>query len=719
MRTFTLAVTGVVFAFAACSSYGTSVVEVPNQRTSVASVFVSVPPSLLAGQSARATATPKDANGKVLSDRPFVWSTSSPATVTVSDSGVVAAITAGNAVVSAASEGVVGQATLVVVAPSPAAVATLVVSISPASALVGQTAYATATMKDSSGNVLTGRAVTWQSSDSRVATVQATGDIQAVGAGNTMISATSGGVTNSSAFTVTAPAPLPVASVSVSPATANLQVGANTQLSAVTRDANNNVLAGRAVTWSSSDPSITAVSASGLVTAVAAGSATITALSEGQSGSSSITVVAAPVPVASVSVSLGTSSLIVPQTTQATATTRDANNNVLTGRSITWSSSNAAVATVFTSGLVTSRAAGTSQITATSEGKSGSATITVTAPSAPVASVSVSPASTSVQVGSTVQLSATTRDMNNNVLTGRVVRWSSGNATIASVDSISGLVTTKAAGSATITAKSENKTGTASIVVTAAPPPVSGSAEPSGMTTISDRPFDAVSEDGWSLWAGAGSNGNFSIASVATAPRSPSNVGQMRFPGGLIGGNEPANLGKTLPGTSRTLYVSMWLELSPNWVANSSGVSKTLHIFINGINRVYTSSQGTTTLVPQVRLQQLASNFNAMAQGGEGSGQYVNLTPNVAGQTGAQVYRGRWHKWELVLYGGSAGGADGTVDWWIDGVKVGHYTGIPFVAAGGSNTWESVIWSPTWGGMGGAVPADQFQWIDHMYISGK
>ncbi len=87
----------------------------------------------------------------------------------------------------------------------------------------------------------------------------------------------------------------------------------------------------------------------------------------------------------------------------------------------------------------------------------------------PVASLMVSPASPSVQVGQTVQLTATPKDANGNPLTGRVVTWSSGDSTIARVNG-TGLVTGRAAGSATITATSEGKSGTSAITVTALNP---------------------------------------------------------------------------------------------------------------------------------------------------------------------------------------------------------------------------------------------------------
>ena len=85
----------------------------------------------------------------------------------------------------------------------------------------------------------------------------------------------------------------PVATVTVSPDTLTLSIGATQQLTATTRDADGNVLTGRSISWSTSDAAIATVSASGVVAAVAAGAATITATSEGQTGTAAITVVSA------------------------------------------------------------------------------------------------------------------------------------------------------------------------------------------------------------------------------------------------------------------------------------------------------------------------------------------------------------------------------------------------------------------------------------------
>ena len=86
----------------------------------------------------------------------------------------------------------------------------------------------------------------------------------------------------------------------------------------------------------------------------------------------------APTPVARVTVTLAIASLTTGLTTQATAVIADSLGTALTGRAVTWSTSVATVATVSSSGLVTAVALGTANITATSEGKSGFATVTVT-----------------------------------------------------------------------------------------------------------------------------------------------------------------------------------------------------------------------------------------------------------------------------------------------------------------------------------------------------
>ena len=156
-------------------------------------------------------------------------------------------------------------------------------------------------------------------------------------------------------------------------------------------------------------------------------------------------------------------------TLQLTATARPKKYTTFT-----WTSSNDAVATVSDIGLVTGVAAGTATITAAVDDAVGgntsdAATITVTAGAVPVASVTVTPNPASVQVGGTVQLTATPENANGTPLPDRPVSWSTSAAAVATVSS-SGLVTGLAPGSATITATSEGTSGTSAVSVTVPPP---------------------------------------------------------------------------------------------------------------------------------------------------------------------------------------------------------------------------------------------------------
>ena len=366
------------------------------------------------------------------------------------------------------------------IAATPAPVAAVTVSPQSASIVPGATQQMTATTKDASNNVLNGRTITWSSDNTAAATVDGNGLVTAVAAGAATINATSEGQTGTSAITVTA---APVATVTVSPSSASVVVGNTQQLNGVTRDASGTALTDRALTWSSDNAAAT-VDANGLVRGVSAGTATITAASEGKTGTSVITVTL--VPVATVTVTPASATVVPGGTQQLTATTRDASNNALTGRSITWSSNNVAVATVNAStGVVSGNApGGPVTISATSEGKTGTAAITVTP--APVATVIVSPSPATVMVGGAQSMTATLRDANNNVLTGRVVNWSSDAPSVASVHPNTGVVTGVSPGSATITGTSEGKSGTSSVTVT----PFTGGSGPLRVSSRNRRYFE-------------------------------------------------------------------------------------------------------------------------------------------------------------------------------------------------------------------------------------
>src|SRR2546425_1586027 len=292
---------------------------------------------------------------------------------------------------------------------------------------VGQATQFFATPTDASGNPVSGSEVTWSTSNTSVASVSASGLVRGVSTGNAKIKVTSHGHSGSSDIAVTV---APVASVTVTPASASGAVGQAVQLAATPKDASGTPLSGRVVTWATSNVAVATVNGSGLVSGVAAGVATITATSEGQSGGATITVTV--VPVASVTVSPATASAQVGQTVQLTATPKDAGGSPLAGRAVTWTTSNASIATVSAAGLVSAVAAGRGTITGPGEGKTGTATVTVTAPPPPppppppVTPGTVTDLTVSAATDSTLTLSFTEVSDGTGVPANYDIRWAAG-----------------------------------------------------------------------------------------------------------------------------------------------------------------------------------------------------------------------------------------------------------------------------------------------------
>jgi uncharacterized protein YjdB len=457
----TVSATGMVTAL----SPGGAIISATSEgRTTPASVTVSAIPvaavqvqpstlTLVDGQTGQLQARPVDGAGQPLVGRTILWFTNNAAVATVSSTGLVTAQAPGSAIITATSEGKSGTMNLTVTAPTPNAVV-----LAPGQLVVeeGDTATLSAQVLDNLGNELPGATVTYSTSNAAVATVSAMGVVTGVAPGMATITGTSGGKTGTAEVTVT---PTPVSSVTVTPAHTAIAVGTSISLTAQASSSSGQTLTGRSVIWSSSAPTVASVTASGVVTALAAGSTVIFASVDGVLGWANVDVL--PVPVASVTVSPATLSVPVGQTGQLTVTLMDASGGTLSGRVVTWSSSQTSVATVSDSGVVTGISTGTATVTASSEGQSGSATVTVVAPG--VRTLTVTPSSATISPLGTVQLTATVRDPSGAIIN-TPVTWSSSNALVAGVSS-SGLVTGLIPGTVTITAKSGSATGTATIVV--------------------------------------------------------------------------------------------------------------------------------------------------------------------------------------------------------------------------------------------------------------
>lgn len=341
------------------------------------------------------------------------------------------------------------------------------IGISPTSSALGMGATqqfkATAFMSNGTSQDVTST-VQWGSSNTTVAGISAAGLATASGAGSTTITAQSGKLNATANLTVTQAA-ANLTSIVISPASPSMPVNTSQQFTATGNytDGSSADLT-NVVTWSSTSTANATVTASGLVTAVAAGTARIGASLGAVSQLTTVTVTAPTVVSITVTPDGQTLGIGINQQYVATATYSDGSSSDLSS-GVTWNSSSTSVATVSNTGLVTTVAAGQTTITATLGALSDNSTLTVV--QAQLTSITVSPATQSIAAGTQQQFTAIGNfdDGSFQLLTS--VTWSSSSNSVATVD-VNGNATGVAAGQTTITATSGSVSGTASLTVTAA-----------------------------------------------------------------------------------------------------------------------------------------------------------------------------------------------------------------------------------------------------------
>jgi len=213
------------------------------------------------------------------------------------------------------------------------------------------------------------------------------------------------------------PAPAVVVSrVDLSAATTSLTPSQTVQFSAVARTSSGAVVSSAQPVWTSTAPSIASVNASGIVTGVATGSATIRATVGAVSGTLDVTVASGVGVLATIVVGAQDRTIPLGQLTQATVSGRDAlGGTVALGtRVVTWSTSNASIATITSAGVVTGVGVGAVSLQASvADGaapKTGSVQVTVNSiPNAPTTAdvvmpgLTFSPVETVVKQGGTVR----------------------------------------------------------------------------------------------------------------------------------------------------------------------------------------------------------------------------------------------------------------------------------------------------------------------------
>ena len=295
--------------------------------------------------------------------------------------------------------------------------------------LIGQTVHLSATVLP---EATTDKTIRWSSSDDSVAMVDE-GTVTAHKVGQATIKATCG---NKEASCVVNVLPIMVEEISFNKTSVSLKAGETVTLTATVKpdDATD-----KTVTWSTSDASVATVN-DGVVTAKKVGTATITAKAGDKSATCEITVVATPV--TSVTLNKTSASVKAGETVTLTATVKP---DDATDKTVTWSTSDASVATV-NDGVVTAKKVGTATITAKAGDKSATCEITVV--STPVTAVTLNKTSVSLKAGETVTLTATVKPDD---ATDKTVTWGSSDESVAKVEN--GIVTAIGKGLSTITAK--------------------------------------------------------------------------------------------------------------------------------------------------------------------------------------------------------------------------------------------------------------------------
>ncbi len=386
------------------------------------------------------------------------WTSSTPATLSVTGPGSVTARTQGNATVTASLSGISGV-TQITVAPS--ALVSIAISASHSSLPLGTSAELSlaGTYTDGSTADLSTEA-TWTSSSPGILAVHSAGTVEALAVGSDTVTASFGGLTATANLTVV---PAALTSIAVTAPQSSLPQGTTQQLKAIgtytdssTQDITTTVV------WTSSSPATLSVTGPGDVQARAPGTATVTASSSGITGGIGMTVTQAAL--VSIALSAAHSSLALGTSLQISAigTYTDNTTQDLTA-SASWISSSPAVVSAAADGYLVAHAVGTCVISASVSNVVGNLTVTVT--NASLAAIAVFPGNSTLPTGQTAQLTATASfsDGTTQDITQSAV-WTTSSSAIVSIPA-PGTIAAVSTGSAAVTATWNSMSGVSTINV--------------------------------------------------------------------------------------------------------------------------------------------------------------------------------------------------------------------------------------------------------------
>jgi uncharacterized protein YjdB len=663
--------------------------------TAAALVSISITPttpSIAVGTTQQFTATGNYTDGSMQDlTSTAAWSSDTPGTATINNTGLATGVAQGTATITAASGSVSNSTVLTVTAAALVSIA-----INPPTAAVPfgttQQFTATGTYTDGSMQDLT-QTGHWSSTAATVATISnATGTAglaTSVGTGTTTIGISSGSVSGSATLVVN---PAALVSIAISPQSPTIALGTTQQFTATGTytDGSTQDLTSVA-TWSSSDATIATISNSmgsyGLATSSGQGTATISATSNSISASTTLTVTVTGRTLVSIAITPTSATIALGNTQQFVATGTYSDNSTQTiTTSVTWSSSNTSVATISNSagsqGLASTVTSGTVSVTAAlGSVTSPQATLTV---SPTLVSISLSPQSPLIALGSNQQFTATGTysDGSTQNITD-FVTWTSGTQTVATISNSAGsqgLATSVAVGTSTITATLGSPSSSTELSVAPlwpaqswtlhGPPGRSSHSvvwDPNSRQMIIFGGKEAITNTNLNdVWLGTTStalNEGFTAeSSSGTAPQGryghvgtyDSHNNRMMIFGGSVGASSSCdNDVWILSGANGQSGTPSWISVTP------SGTAPTSRLYSGGAYDSNTNSMivfgGSNCSGQYFNDVWVLSNANGLA----GTSAWTQLTPSGtaprARESGTTVYDSANNI--LIVYGGDAGGS--------------------------------------------------------------
>ena len=427
---------------------------------------ITVTPSsatLMVGETKGFVATALDQDGNAMPGIDIAWSSSDPTVGAIDDDGVFTALVAGTATVTAASGDIAGTATVTVSDEEPVLTG-LNVTPPRATLAAGDSLKFIVTARDQNGNVMPAGAVAWTSSDPAAGTIDDDGVFTALAAGTTTVTATSGEVAATAAVTVIAAEP-EFGMVVLSPPEVTLETGDTLQFEAVAFNSYGETVPAAALTWASSDPAAGTIDDDGVFTALAAGTTTVTAASGDIAGTAVVTVSSDEPVLSRIAITPPAITLNAGDEETFVATAYDQHGTAMPADAVAWASSDPAAGTIDDGGLFIALDAGTTTITATADGITGAADVTVVRPAPGVV---VSPPAITLDEGETWLFTATLVDPEDDALFSGVVAWSSHDETVGTIDE-DGFFTALSEGAVTITATIDGSGEIGTAVVTVRP----------------------------------------------------------------------------------------------------------------------------------------------------------------------------------------------------------------------------------------------------------